>query len=127
MTKYLAELLRWGRKHDDRDDFEQRRELVRSVFTELGAALIGNLLQATLFCVAIFMIPDIGEVFMEALLTDRPVRRGEGEGRGGDGLITDRVVRRGSGALQRPVEGRLERIGQRIERLPRLYLSHTGS
>ncbi|XP_037087476.1 transportin-3-like [Pollicipes pollicipes] len=72
VTKYLAELLRCGRKHDERDDFEQRRELVAAAFVEFGAALISNLIQATLFCVASFMIPDIGEVFMEALLTDRP-------------------------------------------------------
>ena len=47
-------------------------------FSEFGAALVGNLIQATLFCVASFMIPDIGEVFMETLLTDRPVRKERG-------------------------------------------------
>ncbi|XP_043242941.1 transportin-3-like isoform X1 [Amphibalanus amphitrite] len=72
VTKYLSELLRWGRKYEERDDFDERRQLVAAAFAEFGAALVGNLIQATLFCVASFMIPDIGEVFMEALLTDRP-------------------------------------------------------
>ena len=91
VTKYLSELLRWGRKYEERDDFDERRQLVAAAFAEFGAALVGNLIQATLFCVASFMIPDIGEVFMEALLTDRPVRT--------TGLLTHRRAVRTAGVL----------------------------
>ena len=58
----------------EKDDFETRSTVVKSLFHEHGQALVHSLIHSCVFCLPTYMAADLGEVVHEIMLLDRPVR-----------------------------------------------------
>ena len=57
----------------DRDDFEVRSTAVKQLLTDHGQALVHATINACVFCLPSYMIPDVAEVLYELMLVDRAV------------------------------------------------------
>lgn len=59
----------------DREDFEVRSTAVKQLLVDHGQALVHATINACVFCLPSYMIPDVAEVLFELMLVDRPVRQ----------------------------------------------------
>ena len=57
----------------EKDDFEARSAVVKTLFHEHGQALVHSLIHSCVFCLPTYMAADLGEVVHEIMLLDRPV------------------------------------------------------
>ncbi|KAG1670798.1 Transportin-3 [Nymphon striatum] len=72
VMKFFHDLVKRGRVNEEKDDFKLRSTHVKELLKIHGQTLVNNLIQAPLFCLPTFMIPDIADVIMELMLLDRP-------------------------------------------------------
>ncbi|XP_050391682.1 transportin-3 [Patella vulgata] len=73
VMKFLADFFKCGREKDDREDFEVRQTLVKQLLNDHGQALIHAIINACIYCLPTYMIPDVAEVVHEIMLIDRPM------------------------------------------------------
>lgn len=72
VMKFIIELVKAATNKDDREDFETRSSLVKTLLHEHGQSLIHSLIHSILFCLPTYMCADIGDVIYEIMLVDRP-------------------------------------------------------
>lgn len=61
----------------ERDDFESRSTLVKSLLHEHGQSLVHSLIHSIVFCLPTYMCADISDVLYEIMQVDRPVSRSD--------------------------------------------------
>lgn len=57
----------------DRDDFEARSTAVKQLLSDHGQALVHATVNACVFCLPSYMVPDVAEVLYELMLINLPV------------------------------------------------------
>ncbi|XP_064628883.1 transportin-3-like [Lineus longissimus] len=72
VMKFLTELAKASRNHEDKEDFQVRKKLILEIFAEHGAALMQSIINACVFCLPSYMIVDVADVVMELMVVDRP-------------------------------------------------------
>ncbi|KAK7492007.1 hypothetical protein BaRGS_00016671 [Batillaria attramentaria] len=72
VMKFLADFIKCAREREDRDDFEARSTAVKQLLADHGQALVHATINACVFCLPSYMIPDVAEVLYELMLVDRP-------------------------------------------------------
>ncbi|KAK3097484.1 hypothetical protein FSP39_010037 [Pinctada imbricata] len=72
VMKYLSDFLTCATKKEDKDDFQTRQSIVKSLLHDHGQALVHALINACIFCLPTFMTIDLGEVIYEIMQIDRP-------------------------------------------------------
>lgn len=72
VMKFIEDVVKCSRTKEDSDDFELRRSLVRIIINENGQQLVSNIINACIFCLPSYMVPDAADVIFELMLFDRP-------------------------------------------------------
>ncbi|KAH3738663.1 transportin-3-like [Dreissena polymorpha] len=72
VMKFITELIRAATNKDEREDFEVRSTLVRSLLQEHGQSLTHSLVHSIVFCLPTYMCADIADVIYEIMQVDRP-------------------------------------------------------
>ena len=57
----------------DREDFDVRSAAVKQLLTDHGQAMVHAAINACVFCLPSYMIPDVAEVLYELMIVDRAV------------------------------------------------------
>ncbi|XP_069128619.1 transportin-3-like [Argopecten irradians] len=73
VMKYLTDFLGCATRKEDKEDFAVRQNIVKTLLTEHGQALVNALINGCIFSLPTFMTVDIGEVIYEIMIIDRPV------------------------------------------------------
>ncbi|XP_073827400.1 transportin 3 [Musca autumnalis] len=63
VMKFFSNLLKWGRSNNYK--LLECKPLVREIAEQNGEALVINLIQASVFCLHSYMLPDVAEVLTE--------------------------------------------------------------
>ncbi|KAG8222278.1 hypothetical protein J437_LFUL003259 [Ladona fulva] len=71
VMKFFNDLFYCGRNHEEREDFELRRNLVQRLIMDSGQVLLNNLIHASIFCLHSYMLSDVADVIMELMLFNR--------------------------------------------------------
>ena len=72
VMKFIFDLFHLGRSKEDREDFDHRSAIVHRFRLEYGSRLTNNLLNAAIFYLPTYTYQDIGDIFLELMLLDRP-------------------------------------------------------
>ncbi|XP_025097718.1 transportin-3-like isoform X1 [Pomacea canaliculata] len=72
VMKFLADFIKCAREKDDRDDFEARSTAVKQLLSDHGQALVHATVNACVFCLPSYMVPDVAEVLYELMLINLP-------------------------------------------------------
>ncbi|KAK7108377.1 transportin-3-like isoform X2 [Littorina saxatilis] len=71
VMKFLSDFIKCSREKEDKDDFEARSLAVKHLLNDHGQALVHATINACVFCLPSYMIPDVAEVLYELMLVDR--------------------------------------------------------
>lgn len=71
VCKFLADFIKCSREKETRDDFQVRSATVKQMLADHGQALVHAMINACVFCLPSYMIPDVAEVLFELMLIDR--------------------------------------------------------
>lgn len=71
VMKFLSDFIKCAREKEDREDFEVRSAAVKQLLTDHGQALVHAAINACVFCLPSYMIPDVAEVLYELMSVDR--------------------------------------------------------
>lgn len=55
-------------------NYEERKQYVTSIVSSIGEQLIDNLIQASVFSLQTYMLPDVIDVIIELMAYDKDVR-----------------------------------------------------
>ncbi|KAL4233679.1 Transportin-3 [Mactra antiquata] len=72
VMKFITELIKAASSKEDREDFEARSTLVKSLLHEQGQSLVHSLIHSIVFCLPTYMSADISDVIYEIMQLDRP-------------------------------------------------------
>ncbi|XP_046572522.1 transportin-3-like [Haliotis rubra] len=71
VMKFLTDFIKCAREKEDKEDFELRKTAVTTLLNDHGQALVHACINACIFCLPTYMIPDVAEVLYELMLIDR--------------------------------------------------------
>lgn len=58
----------------DNTNYEERKQYVTSIVNSIGEQLVNNLIQASVFSLQSYMLPDVIDVIVELMAYDKEVR-----------------------------------------------------
>ena len=71
VMKFFFDLVHSGRMHENRPDFDIRRQLVQAIVKEKGQTLVTSLLHASVYSLSSYMLGEVADVMLELALLDR--------------------------------------------------------
>ncbi|XP_026810121.1 transportin-3 [Rhopalosiphum maidis] len=71
VMKFLLDLLLCGKSRKDNINNEECRQYVTSIINSIGEQLIDNLIQASVFSLQTYMLPDVIDVIIELMAYDK--------------------------------------------------------
>ncbi|XP_041355041.1 transportin-3-like [Gigantopelta aegis] len=72
VMKFLTDFIKCAHEKEDREDFQLRKTQVIGLLNEHGQQLVHASVNACIFCLPSYMIPDVADVLYELMLIDRP-------------------------------------------------------
>ena len=74
ISKCMSDIARVGCRKEDKEDFDTRSKLIKTLHTEYGEKLVDSLVRAAVTTLPSYTYHDIGDVIHECLQHDRVVQ-----------------------------------------------------
>ncbi|XP_050524422.1 transportin-3 [Daktulosphaira vitifoliae] len=71
VMKFLLDLLICGKSKKDSSNYEERKQYVTTIVNSIGEQLVENLIQASVFSLQTYMLPDVIDVIVELIAYDK--------------------------------------------------------